>query len=160
MFRSILLLLLITAPVVGFGQGAPSVSSVPPIDLVLTDGQKFTNQNLKQGPFVLVYFSPDCGHCKQFITALLQREKLARSKPILLASFVEINTLKSFEEAIGLGKFSNIKMGTEGGSYLIARGLSIRKFPFIALYDASHKLVRTFEGEQPMTQIAEAIGTL
>jgi thiol-disulfide isomerase/thioredoxin len=160
MFRITLYSILMLMPLGIFAQGNASVSQVPVIDLSLTDGRRLTNQDLVPGAFVLVYFSPDCEHCKQFITGLIQKEKLVRSKQIVLASFVEVNTLKTFEEAIGLRKFPNVRLGSEGESYRIARGMSIKKFPFVALFDGSRKLVRTFEGEQPMGQILEAIEQL
>lgn len=160
MLRIIFLFLFFIISIAGRSQGGASASSSPPIDLLLTNGQKFTNQNLKSGAFVLIYFSPDCEHCKQFITALLQREKLVRSKQIVMASFVAISTLKEFEEAMVLGKFPNIKIGTEGESYRLARGLGIRKFPFVALYNGTGQLVRTFEGEQPLSEIVAAMESI
>ncbi len=160
MLKYAIIIFLNLASLSGFAQGASQKQVLPAIDLTLTDGERFTNHHLKQGSTILVYFSPDCGHCKEFLTDLLQREKLIAGKQILLATFVEVNTLKSFEEAMGIRKFPNIKTGTEGDSYRIARSLAIRKFPYVALYDSSRKLIRSFEGEQPMGQIVEAIGKL
>ena len=88
---------------------------------------------------------------------MLQLEKLVKGRQILLASFVEVNTLASFGEAMGLSKFPNISIGTEGETFRIARSLGIKKFPYVALYDTSRNLIRSFEGEQPFGHIVEAI---
>lgn len=160
MLRPVLALLLWLSVLPGHSQNASSPAVLPLIDITLTGGERFTNRDLKQGPLVLIYFSPDCGHCKQFITDFLQRDKLARSRQVLLTTFVEVNTLKSFEEAMGLKKYPNIKTGTEGESYRIAKSLSIRKFPYVALYDSSRRLIKSFEGEQPFSWIAEEIGKM
>jgi len=160
MQKLIVLLLLLVAGSQASGQVAATRKGLPMIDLTLTNGERYTNRDVKPGPLVLIYFSPDCEHCQQFITAFLQREKLVKSRQILLASFVEVSSLASFGKTMGMERFPNIRMGTEGESYRIARGLVIRKFPYVALYDGARNLIRTFEGEQPFGQIIEAIENL
>ena len=160
MLKYFFLLLFSTSVLPGFAQGALTQPLLPTINLTLTNGESFGQPQLKQGPVILVYFSPDCGHCKQFITDLLQREKLIKDRQVILATFVELNTLKSFEETMGLRKFPNMRVGTEGKGYALVRALDIRKFPFVALYDSSRRLVKSFEGEQPFKEIVDAIQKL
>lgn len=152
-----LFFLLILSHIDSFGQSPTLKKGLPMIDLTLIDGDRYTNRDVKSGPLVLIYFSPDCDHCQQFISSLLQRESLIKKRQVLLASFVEVDQLARFGIGLGINRYPDLKMGTEGESFRIARALGIRKFPYIALYDSARNLIRTFEGEQPFGVIVEAI---
>src|SRR5690606_28664523 len=95
-----LFFLLILSHIDSFGQSPALKKGLPMIDLTLIDGDRYTNRDVKSGPLVLIYFSPDCDHCQQFISSLLQRESLIKKRQVLLASFVEVDQLRSEERRV------------------------------------------------------------
>src|SRR5690606_41217989 len=84
-----LFFLLILSHIDSFGQSPALKKGLPMIVLTLIDGDRYTNRDGKSGPLVLFYFSPDCYHCQQFISSLLQRVSLITRRLVLIASYVE-----------------------------------------------------------------------
>jgi len=74
-----------------------------------------------------------------------------------MVTFQPMEMVKQFATTYNLASYPNIKIGTEGTSYLVQKYYQIRSFPYIAMYDKNGKHVRTFEGEQPYTEIFKAL---
>ena len=52
-------------------QLSPNKDRVPPFTILLTTGENFSYKELqKDKPVILIYFAPDCDHCRDFIKAL------------------------------------------------------------------------------------------
>ena len=47
-----------------FSQTAKNNGSIAPFEITLADGSSFKASQLKKGPVMLVYFSPECDHCR------------------------------------------------------------------------------------------------
>ncbi|GGB80155.1 TlpA family protein disulfide reductase [Dyadobacter sediminis] len=132
-------------------------NKIAPFQIRLTNGQQFTSSQLAAGPVVLIYFSPDCEHCQNFTKDMIKNFNVFTNKQVVMVTFQAMDMLKPFVSQYNLGSYSNVKVGTEGTSYAVQRYYQIRSFPYIAIYDKSGKLVKTFEGEQPHAEIFKTL---
>lgn len=140
-----------------FSQTGIGIKKIAPFQMTLTNGKPYNFAQLKPGPVVLMYFSPDCDHCQDFTKALLKNYTVISNKQLVMITFQSMEMIKKFEKDYNLAAYPNIKIGTEGTSYLVQKYYQIRSFPYIAMYDKNGKHVRTFEGEQPYTEIFKAL---
>lgn len=157
MFRKLLCLLLFLAGANAFAQVAGVPKKIAPFQIRLVSGQQYTASQMAAGPAVLIYFSPDCEHCQSFTKDLLKNYNVVANKQVVMVTFQSMEMLKPFVSQHSLGSYPNFKVGTEGTSYLVQRYYQIRSFPYIAIYDKNGNLVRTFEGEQPHSEIFKAL---
>ncbi|ACT92518.1 TlpA family protein disulfide reductase [Dyadobacter fermentans] len=157
MFRKLFFLFLLLAASNGFAQTAAGTKKIAPFQIRLVNGQQYTSSQLAAGPVVLIYFSPDCEHCQDFTKDLLKNYSVVANKQVVMVTFQSMDMLKPFVSQHSLGTYPNFKVGTEGTSYLVQRYYQIRSFPYIAIYDKKGNLVRTFEGEQPHSEIFKAM---
>ena len=118
---------------------------------------KYTSAQLAKGPVVLIYFSPDCEHCQAFTKDLIKNYPVVANKQVIMVTFQAMNMLKPFVTKYNLNQYLNFKVGTEGTSYLVQKYYQIRSFPYIAIYDKAGNLVKTYEGEQPHSEIFKTL---
>lgn len=157
MFRHLVIFLLLLTSTSTFSQSKSGAQKIAPFQIRLTNGQQYTSAQLAAGPVVLVYFSPDCDHCQNFTKDLLKNYSVVANKQVVMVTFQSMEMLKPFVSQYSLGTYPNFKVGTEGTSYLVQRYYQIRSFPYIAIYDKKGNLVRTFEGEQPHSEIFKTL---
>jgi len=151
--RSILILFLFIFYLQAPAQQTVQKTAIPPFQLVLTDGSGFSYKNLQKGrPLILVYFAPECDHCRVFMGSLLKSSKKFTHTQIVLVSYFPLPALQQFSHDFKLHQFPNIKLGTEGNSFLIPAYFKIGKFPFTAVFNKAGKLVATFK-EAPSAEV-------
>jgi len=161
MIRKLLILaMLLGAGIAGHAQTAIGSGKIAPFQIRLTNGQQFTSSQLAAGPVVLVYFSPDCDHCQDFTKDMLKNYNVIANKQVVMVTFQNMDMLKPFVKQYSLGNYTNIKVGTEGTTYLVQRYYQIRSFPYIAIYDKKGNLVKTYEGEQPHAEIFKTMKSI
>lgn len=149
------MLLAVTAS--AFGQTAAGLKKIAPFQITLTNGKPYTASQMAPGPAVLIYFSPDCDHCQHFTEALLKNYTVISNKQVVMVTFQAMDMVRDFEKKYKLATYPNIKIGTEGTSYLVQKYYQIRSFPYIAMYDKTGKLVKIYEGEQPYAEIFKTL---
>lgn len=158
MIRNLLLpFLLLAACMPAISQSAAANKKIAPFQITLTNGQQYTSSQLLAGPVVLIYFSPDCEHCQDFTKDLLKNYNVVANKQVVMVTFQSMDMLKPFVAQHRLSTYPNIKVGTEGYSYVVQRYYQIKSFPYIAIYDKAGKLVKTYEGEQPHVEIFKTL---
>jgi len=140
-----------------FSQTTVPGSKVAPFNIKLTNGQQFKAEQLVKGPVVLIYFSPDCDHCQNFTQDLVKNYSVVANKQVVMITFQAMDMLNPFVKKYKLNQYPNFKVGTEGTSYVVRNYYNIRSFPFIAIYDKTGKLVKTYEGEQPHAEIFKTL---
>jgi thioredoxin-related protein len=138
-----------------YSQSVPT--KIAPFQMRLTNGQQYTSSQLAKAPAVLIYFSPDCDHCQDFTKDLIKNYPVVANKQVVMITFQSMDMLKPFVTQHRLASYPNFKVGTEGTSYLVQRYYGIRSFPYIAIYDKSGNLVKTYEGEQPHAEIFKTL---
>ncbi|KAA6439120.1 redoxin domain-containing protein [Dyadobacter flavalbus] len=153
--KLIFLFFLLSVGNLAFSQAVQN--KIAPFQIRLTNGQQFTSSQLAAGPVVLIYFSPDCEHCQNFTQDMVKNFNVFTNKQVVMVTFQAMDMLKPFVSRYNLGSYSNVKVGTEGTSYAVQRYYQIRSFPYVAIYDKSGKLVKTFEGEQPHAEIFKTL---
>ncbi|GAB2699531.1 hypothetical protein GCM10027037_25150 [Mucilaginibacter koreensis] len=120
-----------------------------PYRILTTDSTWSTPAQLKKNrPVMLVYFSPDCGHCQRLMYEMKPKMKQFGNTQIVLITFTQYRSIKDFYKAYGLSAFPNITVGTEGYTYNVQRYYEIKTTPFVAIYDRNGKLVKIFD-KQP-----------
>jgi len=138
---------------IAFGQS--SNSSIAPFKIRLTNGQGYTYQQLpKNKPVILVYFSPTCEHCKVFTENMLKRMDKFKDAQLVMMSYEDIKEVKSFDDIYKLSNHQNIKVGSEGYTFVVQKYYNIQRFPFVAEYDKYGKLKKIIRGNVKPEEIA------
>jgi len=110
--------------------------TMPPFKIQLTDKSFFSAKDIKKDvPTMLVYFSPTCEHCQEFTKHMLEKSNAFKKLQIIMVTYLPLTDIKKFETDFQLEKYSNIKTGSEGNTFLVPKFYDIRTFPFIALFN-------------------------
>jgi thiol-disulfide isomerase/thioredoxin len=125
---------------------------MPMFKLWRTNGELVTAKELPpKKPVVLIYFAPDCHHCTDLLKGVFKEMAAFKKATLLLATFKPANELRSFEQTYKTAAYPNIITGTEGNTFFLRYHYNMQRTPFVALFDAGGKLVRTFDKE-PMVK--------
>lgn len=126
--------------------------NIPKFELLQTDSTWFSNKDIpKNKPVVIVYFSPECGHCQ--LTAQEFAKSMDELKDMFLiwVSRYSPEQIKKFAEEYQLNRFENVRLGRDT-KYFIPVFYDIKFTPFMAVYNNKGKLVKTYpEGTHPDT---------
>ncbi len=93
---------------------------------------------------MLVYFSPDCEHCRDFLKSVLGRISDFGNTQIVLISYLPITDIAKFETEFNLVKYPNIITGTEGYTFLVQKYYNVLRFPFTALFNTKGQLTAAY----------------
>ena len=117
-----------------------------PAFTVLKVDSTYTNDKAipKDKPVVIIYFSPECGHCQ--ITADEFSKKMKEMKDIYFVwvSYYPLPEVKEFARKFNLQQFTNIIIARDE-NYAIPSYYHVRFTPFMALYNKEHHLVKTWD---------------
>jgi peroxiredoxin len=127
---------------------------IPSFRIALTDSSYFNSKQLKKNePLLLVYFSPNCDHCKKFTDSLVANINSFKNIQIVMMSYFSLDEIKKFEKAYHLTKFTNVKTGTEGYTFKVLKFYNISQFPFVAVFNSKGILQKTFVEDVPMQSL-------
>lgn len=131
--------------------------TVPPFHILKVDSSTyFTNSDLKKHHETLImYFSPECDHCKHQTRDLLAEMDKLKNIEIVMATYFPFSEMKQFYDYYRIAGYSNIKLGRDE-KYQIPSHYKIQSLPFLALYDKKGNLITTFEGNQKISILLEA----
>jgi thiol-disulfide isomerase/thioredoxin len=114
------------------------------IDSSMTYRSKFP----KKLPVLLVYFNPDCDHCKDDFKKLF----------IVFISTASLPSIKTFAETYGIqGK--NIIIGRDE-AYKLPVYFNIRFAPFVVLYNKDKNIENVYEGGITWQKLKEVLAKL
>lgn len=117
-----------------------------PAFTVLKVDSTYTNDKSipKDKPVVIIYFSPECGHCQ--ITADEFSKKMKEMKDIYFVwvSYYPLPEVKEFAKKFNLQQFTNIIIARDE-NYAIPSYYRVKFTPFMALYNKEHHLVKTWD---------------
>lgn len=152
MKRIFILFSLILTAVYSNAQNKDSIRKplpIPNYKILTTDSVWVTPANLKKDkPVVVIYFSPDCGHCQKMMYELKPKiQQLANVQVVMITWSLkyDIRAIKTFKRDFDLKKYPNFIIGTEGYTALVQQYYKIDTTPFIALYHADRKWARYFD---------------
>jgi thioredoxin-related protein len=132
--------------------------TIPPFKLLKLDSSSFlTKEDLRKNrPLLLMYFSPECEHCKHQTEDILAAIKKFKNVQIVMATYQPFNEMKTFYEHYHLADHPNIKIGRDE-RFVLPPFYQIRNLPYIALYNKQGKLITTFEGNHKVQLLLDAL---
>ncbi len=135
----------------------PQSLTVPEFHILKADSASYyTNSDLKKHhETIIMYFSPECDHCKHQTKDILDNMDKFKNVEIVMATYFALHEMKDFYEHYKIADYPNIKMGRDE-KYAIPPHYNMHSFPFLALYDKNGKLITTFEGNQKADTLLNA----
>jgi thiol-disulfide isomerase/thioredoxin len=131
--------------------------TVPEFHLLRADSTTYvTKEDLKKHrPVLIMYFSPECDHCKHQTEFILADYEKFRNIEIVMATYQPFSEMKDFIDHYKLADYPNFKVGRDE-KFFMAPFYKITSLPFLALYDKNGDLISTFEGTHPADTILNA----
>lgn len=158
MYRKALVFLIMTfSSLLLFSQTAKNNGKIAPFEITLADGSSFNASQLKKGPVMLVYFSPECDHCRHFTKGMLEKYKSFAGEQIVMVTFLPADEVKHFSEEFKLSSYHNIIAGTEGKTFVVRNYYNVTQFPFVVLYNKEGMQVKTFSSRPDVDDVIKAI---
>lgn len=133
--------------------------SVPPFTLLGIDSSStITRDDLpKHRKTLIMYFSPDCDHCKHQTEDMLKRIEDFKKVNIVMATYQPFEDMVAFYKDYKLANYPNIKVGRDS-KYFFAPFYQVRNLPYLALYDAKGNLITTYEGTTKVDKLLANFG--
>jgi thioredoxin-related protein len=131
--------------------------TIPPFRLLKLDSATYlTKDDLhKNRRTMVMYFSPDCEHCKHQTEAILADFKDFKDIEIVMATYQPFSEIKEFNEHYKIYEHPNILIGRDE-QFRLPPFYKIRNLPYLALYDKKGNLITTFEGTQKTDTLINA----
>lgn len=140
------------------GQQSQVQSGMPAFRIVLTDGKTFGYKDLQPNkPIMLIYFAPECDHCKEFTHQLTSVMDNFKNTQIIMVSYFPLPKLQQFYKEFKLERFKNVKLGTEGNAFVVPAYFKIETFPFTALFNKDKKVTAIFRQPPAMAVLYESV---
>jgi thioredoxin-related protein len=130
---------------------------IPPFNLLETDSVSYLTKDVikKNHRVLLIFFSPECEHCKHQMRDLLEDFNKFKDIEIVMATFQPFNEMKTFYTYFRIGDHTNIYMGRDL-HYMLPPYFRMQSLPFLALYDKKGQFITHFEGNQKVDTILNA----
>jgi len=131
--------------------------TIPPFHLLKLDSSTYlTKDDVKKNRrTIIMYFSPDCEHCKHQTEAILGDFSKFRDIEIVMATYQPFEEMKQFDSHYHITGHPNMLIGRDE-KFVLPPFYKIRSLPYLALYDKKGKLITTFEGTQKADTILNA----
>jgi thiol-disulfide isomerase/thioredoxin len=117
---------------------------IPAFTILQTDSSFINDKKIPNNkPVVIIYFSPECGHCQ--ITADEFSKRMADMKDFYFVwvSYYPLPEIKEFAKKFNLQQFNNIIIGRDP-NYTIPSYFRVKFTPFMAVYNKEHHLIQTY----------------
>jgi len=131
--------------------------TIPPFHLLKLDSSTYlTKEDVKKNRrTIIMFFSPDCDHCKHQTESILQDFSKFKDIEIVMATYQPFEELKEFNTHYRIFEHPNMKLGRDE-KFFLPPFYKIKNLPYLALYDKKGNLVTTFEGTQKIDTILAA----
>lgn len=130
--------------------------TIPPFTVLQVDSTSLTKDNLKKHqPTLIMYFSPDCDHCKHQWEDMEKNMKELKKYQIVMITHQPFDLMKAFYNNHNIASYSNIKMGQDT-KFFLPPFYRMQSLPFMALYDKNGNLITTFEGTVKIDKLLAA----
>jgi len=126
---------------------------LPEFTILQTDSTWFTKQQLPTSDFtIIVYFSPDCGHCQYEAKEMMSVMDSLKNSFILWVSYRDMADIKGFAQEYGFFNHKNLKVGRDP-NYGIPSFFQVKYTPYVAVYDKKGNYIKAFEGGVEMLDL-------
>ena len=130
---------------------------IPFFKMMMTDSSLFFKDDLKQHrPTIIIYFSPECEHCKKLTGLILEHIKEFKKTQIVMISPLPLSKIKEFYSEQHIDEYPSIKMGKDE-LYFFGGYFKAHYIPFIATYDKKGALIKGWEGGTTINDLLEAV---
>ena len=127
---------------------------IPSFKIQMPDSAWFSKADLqKNKPVLILYFSPDCGHCQLETEELLSKMKELNNLQIVMITSRPFADMANFADHYKIKRFPAIKIGTDPARF-VTTFYDVKFTPFSALYDKNGKLVKVYESGIDMEELA------
>ena len=117
---------------------------IPTFSIQQPDSTWFFNTSLQEKkPVLILYFSPDCGHCQLETNEILGHINQLQKLQIVMVTSRPFVDMVKFAARYKIYKFPTIKIGRDP-SYIITKYYDVKFTPFSALYNNKGKLVKFY----------------
>lgn len=163
--RKLILAFLLMTGVGNFVQAQQSDSSapyrkrptLPTFQILQSDSTWFTDSKIPAGhPVVIVYFSPECGHCQLEAEDIVKHMNELKNAFFVMVSYHSPQDIGGFAHKYQLEGLDNVRLGRDT-EYYLPSFYQVTQTPFIAVYDAKHQLVDIFRNGAGAEKLAKAI---
>lgn len=131
--------------------------TIPPFQLLEVDSAHIlTKENIKKNSKVLlIFFSPECEHCKHQMRDILADISKFKDIEIVMATFQPFEQMQTFYNYFRIADHPNILMGRDE-KYMLPPFYRMQSLPYLALYDKKGNYISHFEGNQKVDTILNA----
>ena len=130
---------------------------IPSFKIQTPDSSWFSKSNLQpKKPTLILYFSPDCGHCQLETEELLSKMKEFNNLQIVMITSRPFEDMANFADHYKIKRFPAIKIGTDPAR-LVTRFYDVKFTPFSAFYNKKGTLVKVYEKGIDMEELANLV---
>lgn len=128
---------------------------LPPFRMVTDHGAVFKAEELPLSkPVVLIYFSPDCDHCQTLMRDYFARAREFDKASVVMITYLPPERVTRFCRTYHTQQYPNLFVGTEGTGFFVRNYYSVKTLPFAAVHDRSGHLIKTYNRDIPLNEIA------
>ena len=134
---------------------------IPPFKMIQANGKLFSAQDLPIGkPVIIIYFSPDCEDCHNFIEAMLLRMDDFWNASIAMITYQPVPNVAQYVLKNKLNIYPNIYVGTEESFFIVRYYYNVKRFPFIALYNKNGDLIKIWAKNENIDDLSNRLNAL
>ena len=123
--------------------------TIPAFNILAIDSVTiFNTYNIPKGqPIALMFFDPDCKHCKAEIKLLLVgMDSLKDTRFYMITSIHDFKRIRDFYNEYHLGDYKNIEVVGRDYEYFFITYYGVKFVPDLVLYNGHKDLVKFFDG--------------
>jgi thioredoxin-related protein len=126
---------------------------IPAFKITLTNSAILTKEQLPKNAYtVIIYFSPDCPHCKHELKEIIKNIDQLSKVTFIWASYKPMPEIKEIYDQFQLQKYPNMYMGRDP-EYQIPAFFHVKFTPYVAAYDKKGMLIKTWDGGVEMPEL-------
>ena len=134
--------------------------TLPAFNILMMDSTTiFNTYNIPEGgPVAIVFFSPDCGHCKRTTRRLT--DSMAMFKDVRFYFITPVHTMqdiRSFYDEFHMKDHDNIKLVGRDYEFFFGSFYDIKYVPDVVIYDGQKKLIKLIQGETTAKKLYELL---
>lgn len=133
--------------------------ALPAFDAVYLNGKDTLNTyNIPSGkPILIVYFSPDCDHCKKMLDAFLPQMDRIKNVDVYFMSFMPVIAMQVFNSAYHLDTYPNTRFIGQDFRFFFPAFYGVSAVPDVVLYDKDKNFVKMWPDVVTMDEVVAAL---
>jgi peroxiredoxin len=130
-----------------------SAASFPSFPMTLTTGEQMMTDKLP-GNVILIFYNPGCDHCQREAAAIRKDIDAFRKYSLFFIAADSMDTIRQFAADYDLAGQPNVVFATATVSD-VSREMGPMGTPSLFIYESDKKLVKKFDGETKVEEIAK-----